>query len=150
MMYKKTSQIVFYTVLIVITVIAIPAVNALITNSVTIGNTGSIKTIGVSVYCDLECTNEVSSLDWSVLEAGSAENRTIYIKNTGNSAETLALETENWNPTNASTYITLTWNYDDQPIDLDEVVEIIMTLTISSSITGITSFSFDIFIIGSG
>ena len=150
MMYKRTSQIVFYSVLIVITVIAIPAVNALISNSVTIGNTGSIKAIGVSVYWDLECTNEVSSLDWSVLEPDSSENKIIYIKNIGNAAETLSLDTENWNPANASTYITLTWNYDDLPIDPDEVAEVTMTLTISPSITGITSFSFDILIIGSG
>ena len=149
-MYKKTSQLVFYTVLIIITVITIPAVNALMTNSVTIGNTGSIKTIGVNIYWDLACTNEVSSVGWSVLEPDSAENKTIYIKNIGNAAETLSLDTENWNPANASTYITLTWNYDDQPIDPNEVVEVAMTLTISPSIIGITNFSFDILIIGSG
>jgi len=149
-MYKKTSQIVFYTVLIGIIIIAIPIVNALMTNSVTIGNTGSIKAIGVSVYWDLACTNEVSSLDWSALEPGSAENKTIYIKNTGNAVETLSLDTENWNPANASTYITLTWNYDGLPIDPNGIVEVTMTLTISLSITGITSFSFDILIISSG
>jgi len=149
-MYKKTSQIVFYTVLIGIIIIAIPIVNALMTNSVTIGNTGSIKAIGVSVYWDLACTNEVSSLDWSALEPGSAENKTIYIKNTGNAVETLSLDTENWNPANASTYITLTWNYDGLPIDPNGIVEVTMTLTISPSITGITSFSFDILIISSG
>jgi hypothetical protein len=149
-MEQKTSHILMYVALFAITVLAIPVVNALMTNSVTIGNTGSIKAIGVSVYWDALCTNEVSSVDWSVLEPGSAENKTIYIKNTGNSAATLTLETDTWVPTNASTYIGLTWNYDGQPLAPDAVVEVILTLTISEDIEDITTFSFDILIIGSG
>jgi hypothetical protein len=118
--------------------------------SVTLPNTGTIKAIGVGVYWDSGCSNQVTSVDWGTIEPGATKNVTVFIRNEGNAPETLSLETENWNPQNASSYMNLTWDYGSQVIDVDEVIQVTLSLSISDTIEGITNFSFDIIIIGSG
>jgi hypothetical protein len=116
----------------------------------TVSNAGTVKTIGVGVYRDTACTNMLSSVDWGVLEPGSSENVSCYIRNEGSSVSTLSMYTSNWNPSNASGYMSLSWDYGEQSIDVDEVVQVTFTLSVDAGIEGITSFSFDITIVGSG
>jgi hypothetical protein len=116
----------------------------------TVSNAGTVKTIGVGVYWDNECTNMLSSVDWGVLEPGSSENVSCYIRNEGSSVSTLSMYTSNWSPSNASGYMSLSWDYGGQSIDVDEVVQVTFTLSVDAGIEGITSFSFDITIVGSG
>jgi len=108
-----------------------------------ISNQGALKTVGVGVYWDSALTNKVSSIDWGILEPGANVNKTVYIRNEGNAAATLSLTTSNWNPSNASNYLTLTWNYGGQTLNVNEAIQVKLTLSASSSITGITNFSFD-------
>ena len=115
-----------------------------------VSNAGAVMTIGVGVYWDNGCTNPLSSIDWGMLEPGSSKNVTCYIRNEGNSPSTLSMYTSNWNPSGASDYITLTWDYGGQSINPDEAIQVTLTLSVSPSIGGITSFSFDITIVGSG
>jgi len=114
-----------------------------------ISNQGTLKTIGVGVYWDAALTNKVSSIDWGILEPGSNVNKTVYIRNEGNAAATLSLATSNWSPSNASNYLTLTWNYGGQTLKVNEAIQVKLTLSASSSVTGITNFSFDITITAS-
>jgi len=116
----------------------------------TVSNAGTVKTIGVGVYWDDGCANPLSSVDWGVLEPGSSENVSCYIRNEGSSVSTLSMYTSNWSPSNASGYLSLSWDYGGQSIDVDEVVQVTYTLSVDASIEGITSFSFDITIVGSG
>ena len=116
----------------------------------TVSNVGSVKAIGVGVYWDENCTSEVSSINWGMLEPGSSENVTVYIRNEGNSVASLSMDTSNWIPSNASDYITLSWDYGGVSITPGEVVQVTFTLSVSASIEGVTSFSFDIVIVGSG
>ena len=118
--------------------------------SKTVSNAGTVKAIGVGVYEDIECTNPLSSIDWGVLEPGSSENVTCYIRNEGNSVQMLSMYTSDWSPSSASDYMTLSWDYGGQSIDVDEVVQVTFTLSVDAGIGGITSFSFDITIVGSG
>ena len=111
---------------------------------------GSIKAIGIGVYSDSSCNNKLSAIDWGTLEPGASKNFSCYVRNEGNSAVTLSLSTSNWNPTSTSQYITLTWDYGGKSLAVNEVLKVIFTLKISASITGITSFSFDITITGTG
>jgi len=124
-------------------------VYSVLTNK-TVSNVGSIKAIGVGVYSDQACTSRVSSINWGVLDLGSNTNQTVYIRNEGNSAGSLAEVTSNWNPANASSYITWNWNYGGQTLDVNQVIQVKFTLSVSPSITGITSFSFDAIITASG
>lgn len=126
-----------------------PSVLAALSNR-TITNAGSVKTIGVGVYWDQALTNPVSSINWGNIEPGSNVNKTVYIRNEGNAPATLSMTTSNWVPASASSYMTLSWNYGGQTLAVNEVRQVILTLAVSSSVTGVTSFSFDITIAADG
>ena len=136
---------------ILIAVVAIALILGVIAlNSVVLQNVGNVKAIDVEVYWDSDCTNEVSLIDWGVIEPGTTENVTVYILNAGNSNVMLSMNTTNWSPSGASDYITLSWDYNEQSIGPSLVIQTTLTLSMSPSIQGITSFNFDIVVIGSG
>jgi hypothetical protein len=129
---------------------AVGQVMSLLQADKTVSNVGAVKAVGVGVYWDLDCVNSVTSIDWGTIEPGFDKTVQVYIKNEGNSASTLSMYAENWSPASASSYMTLNWDYSGQSVNPDEIVAVTFTLTVSSSIQGITSFSFDIVIVGSG
>lgn len=117
-----------------------------------LSSTGTIQiqtTPGLGVYSDSWCTTEKTSIAWGTLEPGETKTVTLYIKNEGNVATTLSLETSNWSPSTAANFISLDWNYNEQPISPNNSVGITLTLSVDNEITGITSFDFEITIIGS-
>ena len=116
--------------------------------SQTLSSTGTIETIGVGVYLDIQCSSPLTSIAWGTLEPGANQNVVCYIKNEGNTAMTLSMYASNWSPSSAENYLTLNWNYNSSPIDPDEVVQITFTLTVATDITGITTFGFDVTIVG--
>ena len=113
-----------------------------------IRNVGIIRTIGVDVYRDESLAEILDIIDWGLLDPG--ENRSVpaWIRNTGNDAQKLVMWTENWNPTNASDWITLTWNYNGSWIPVNASIPVVFTLTVDANISGITNFSFDIWVKG--
>ena len=117
--------------------------------SKTLSSTGTIQTIGVGVYTDFQCNTPLSSIPWGTLEPGESQSVICYIKNEGASPSTLSMYASNWSPTSAENYLTLSWNYGGQPINLGDSVQVTFTLTVSPDIEGITNFSFDITIVGS-
>lgn len=119
-------------------------------SSVRIRGQGTVKAVGVGVFWESNCTNTVSFIDWGIVEPGSLNNVTVYVRNEGNVAANISLATENWNPSNASDYLSLSWNYDGRQLNPLEVVQVTLTLRVSSSVQGITSFSFDITVSISG
>jgi hypothetical protein len=116
----------------------------------TLSNSGSVKGIGVGIYQYSNCTSSVTSFNWGTLDPGATVNRTVYIRNEGNAPATLSKTQSNWSPSNASSYITLNWNYAGQTLSVNQVLQVKFTLVVSSSISGITNFSFDITITASG
>jgi uncharacterized repeat protein (TIGR01451 family) len=114
----------------------------------TISNSGSVTAVGVGVYSDSACTTALSAISWGTLNPGDIKTYTIYVKNTGTVPVTLNMTVGNWNPTSASSYITLTWNKEKYVLPATQVVQAVLTLTVSSSVSGVTSFSFDITITG--
>jgi hypothetical protein len=115
-----------------------------------IPSTGTIKAVGCAVYWDSNLTKPVTTIKWGICEPGKEYNRSVYIKNTSNVATNLTLGTENWDPTTASDYVTLYWNYDNHTLAVNEVIPVVLTLAIAGDITGITNFSFTIVIIAVG
>jgi len=113
-------------------------------------DSGKVKTVGVAIYSDSSISNPLYSIDWGNLEPEANTNIECYIQNTGDFASLLTLETDNWIPPEAANYITLTWDYDGQTLNIDEVIHVTLTLSISENIKGIIRFFFDINIIGSG
>ena len=114
----------------------------------TITNGGSITAVGVGVYSDSGCTKPLSTVSWGTLNPGSVATYTMYVENTGNVPETLNMTVTGWSPSSASSYITLTWNQEQTNLTAGSNVTAVVTLTVSSSITSITSFSFNIIISG--
>ena len=99
-------------------------------------------------------------IDWNadgLLEIGQARNSpTIYFRNEGQMSGNLLLSTSNWTFKDMQNntllqqkyqqYFTLTWNYNNSTIAVNEVKPVIFTLSISSNTTDVTTFSFDIIV----
>ena len=109
---------------------------------------GNVKAIGVGTYLDDNCSDRISFLDWGIVEPGSSKNITIYIRNEGNADMVLSLNTSNWIPPEASWRITLSWDYDGRALRPNEVIQVMLTITISTTIGDINTFTFDIQIKG--
>jgi hypothetical protein len=129
---------------------SIAVVYALTSVSVYLSSVGTVRAVGVGVYWDSSCSQSVSVIDWGSVEPGAVKNVTVYVRNEGNTPTTLSLQTSNWNPANATSYISLSWDYNGQTIDLNQVIGVTLSLSISSNIQGITTFSFDIVVVSSG
>ena len=113
-----------------------------------IPNYGVVKAVRVGVYEDFECSVNVTAINWGTLEPGAVTNFTVYVRNEGNTPLMLNMTTANWNPENASRYITLEWNLEGYTINPLNVVPANLTLSVSPNIEGITNFHFEIFIVG--
>ena len=114
-----------------------------------LSSTGSIQTSAeIGVYSNFQCTTPLTSLSWGTLEPGESQAIVCYIKNEGDTALTLLMYPSGWNPTEATDYLTLSWNYDGNPISPHTSVQVTFTLSVDESIEGITTFSFDVNIVG--
>ena len=114
----------------------------------TISNSGGITAVGVGLYADSGCTTALSSISWGTLNPGDIKTYTMYVNNTGTVPVTLSMTVGSWNPTSAASYISLTWNQEKSVLPAGQVVQAVLTLTVSSSISSVTTFSFTITITG--
>jgi hypothetical protein len=62
----------------------------------------------------------------------------------------LYLNCSSWNPTEAENYLTVSCDRQGAILGADEVVQAIFQLSVSSTISGITDFSFNIVVEGVG
>jgi hypothetical protein len=113
-------------------------------------NVAKVKVVGVGIYKDLNFTVSVTQIDWGMIEPGESKNFSAYIVNESNVPMTLMIRTENWTPLNASSFMTLSWDYDGTIIDVDGSVPVTLTLQVAQAVSGIETFSFDIVIVGAG
>ena len=142
------SQVLMIYVLVASVLVA--STFAVITIQKNVPGSGSIKGVGLGIYWDLQCRNETTSIDFGLLEAGTQKDFTLYLKNEGNADLTLSMTTQNWNPTRASDYISLTWNREGQEIGPSQVMSFVLRLSVSSNIQDVSSFDVDITIYGTG
>jgi hypothetical protein len=135
--------------LVVIVAVASVAVTTLISillidydSEVYLPSLGTIKTIDVEVYWDSAGENRRENLTWNEitihkLEQNEAEvnqaNITVYIKSVSNLKVTLTMFPTDWNPTEISDYLTLSWDYDGTILKPSEIIPVTITLTASSS-----------------
>jgi hypothetical protein len=140
-----------WLVLIVLSVL-VPASFAVasIQFQASISTSGNIKAVGISVYSDPLGTVVATKIDWGMLEPGQKVNSTLYLKNTSNVPVFVSLAVGNFNPASGQTYLACTWNYSGGTLNPGVIVPVTLTLTVASTITGITAFSFDLGITGSG
>jgi hypothetical protein len=144
---KVTVGTALAMVIMMIAIMSMSTLGALVTTR-SISNSGSVTAIGVGVYSDSACTNAVSSISWGALNPGAVNTYTVYIENVGTVPVTLSMTTGNWIPSTASSYMTLTWNQQNSVLQAGQVVQAVLTLSVSSSASGVASFSFDMTITG--
>jgi len=90
----------------------------------------------------------LNAIEWGTLEAGGLATKTIYLKNPGNTAETLAMTTTQWEPVAASSVLTLTWNKEGSTISAGGIVPATLTLQVSADPGTISTFNMNIVISG--
>ena len=115
-----------------------------------IASTGTVKAVNVGVYWNQNCTETVTTIDWGMLEPGESKNVTIYLKNEGNTPINLSLNTSNWNPAEARNYVSLNWTYRGENLQPDQALPATLILAVDQNVTNITTFNFDIIIVGEG
>ncbi|MCW3986409.1 MAG: hypothetical protein NWE91_08410 [Candidatus Bathyarchaeota archaeon] len=147
MLNQRFSTIILLTV-ITMAVAAVVITSGLLFGSQTINNQGNVNSVGVGVYWENACINEILTIDWGYMEPGASQNVTIYIQNEGTVPMTLNMTTDNWIPSSASTYMTLSWDSEGSQVNANSVLETVLTLSVASNISEISSFSFDITITG--
>ena len=124
---------------------------AALSTSQSLSSSGSVTVTGTAslgIYSDSACTTSLSSISWGSLTPGGSTTQTIYVKNTGTVPLTLSMATSNWSPTSANGPITITWNKAGTVLSAGQSSSAVLTLTVSSGITDVTSFSVQISITG--
>ena len=106
--------------------------------------------VNVGVFADSACTQNLTSVSWGSVYPGETVNRTFYVKNTGNAAVTLSMVTSDWNPVAANGPVNIVWNREGVSLNPGLSTSAVLTLSVSSSVTGITDFSAKIVVTGSG
>jgi hypothetical protein len=105
-------------------------------------NDGSIK-----VYWEDECFNEITSIDWGIVEPGSPKAVVIYIKNTGRKNLNLEL-CSNVDPIDFASNLDLQWNYSGEQIASGSTLTVTLTLMVSGDLNGVTTFNLEILVTG--
>lgn len=102
------------------------------------------EAIPIGIYWDSNFTSMVDLIDWGLPSPGSSKTVTVYIRNEGNSAVRLSLNTTDWNPPEASEHISLDWNYTGKTITPKDATQISLRLSLSQNISKVTTFGFNI------
>ena len=115
-----------------------------------ITSTGLVVAVNVGVYSDSACTLNLTSIDWGSVYPGGSVPRMIYVKNTGNAPITLSMTTASWNPGIAAGQITVAWDKENAVLNAGQSTSATLTLNVSQNVSGVTSFSMNIIVSGSG
>ena len=101
----------------------------------------TITSVNLGIYSDSACTKTKTTLNFETINPGTTTTQTIYIKNTGNVREKLTMTTNNWNPTNATTSLALTWNRQNTILKAGQSIQATITLTAASNTGSLRTFS---------
>ena len=128
----------------VLTIPNLSAINQQLRNiSLHISRTYQPQQASLGIYWDRSCTNTTSSIGWGLLIPGANKNIVLYVRNEGNIPVTLHKDISNWNPSMASSYITLDWDYANESLETGSVVAVKLQLVVSSNAPAMTNLNFD-------
>ncbi len=132
------------TIALLVTMLAVAA----LTDSSTVPLNGSVTGANVDLYTDASCTIPCTSLNVGTVNPGSSITQTVYVKNNGTVPITLSMTSTGWNPTTASSYLTLSWNRVGYVLNAGLSVQATLTLTAASNTGTLTTFSCNVTITG--
>ena len=147
------KKIIVVTMLLIIWVLALSLISPVISKKPeTTGNKfssdGNIKGgTDIEIYWDKKGTNRVSTIVWGQLEPGTDKTVTLFIMNKDKNQTTLSYYTSNWQHSEITNYLSLTWDYIGQSIDFRETLQVVFKLSVSENLKTSGNFSFDITII---
>jgi hypothetical protein len=144
---QKLSKITVITLAIAALALTLTTA-AILTTSQNIPLNGTINAVNLGVYSDSGCTQTCTTLNVGNINPGGTGTQTIYIKNTGNIAETLTMTASNWSPSNATSSLTLTWNQQNTVLPAGQSIQATLTLTAASNTGSLTTFSCSVTITG--
>ena len=110
------------------------------------GNVSS--SINIAVYVNGAATAVCSNIDWGSLRPGGSVSQIVYIKNTGNTTETLSMATSEWNPILSTSVLTLTWDKEGTTLSPGTVVPATFRLTATANTGDLNAFDFNILVLG--
>jgi hypothetical protein len=119
-----------------------------LTDSKTVPLSGSITAVNVQIYSDAYCTVPCTSLSVGAVAPGGVATQTIYVKNAGTVPMTLSMAVAGWNPSNAGSYLTLSWDRTSYVLGTGASVQATLTLTAASNTGSLTTFSCSVTITG--
>ena len=144
---QKISSVVIVAITLAGMLLTVTAAGVITVNEA-LPTRGTISSINVGLYSDSGCTQKLASIYWGDISPGEIATQTIYVKNVGNTQLTLKMTENNWNPSEANGPITINWDREDTIINAGQSLQAVLTLSVSSTISGITDFSVDIVITG--
>lgn len=100
----------------------------------------------VGVFWDAACTKSVTltGINWGNVSVGTEKDVPVYVKNLGQQAVVLSMNTSAWNPTYAPLKMYMLWDYGGSPIAAGSVIKLTLRLYVSTGIGGVTNFKFNI------
>lgn len=132
-------------------------------NSISLPSVAYIHTLGVKAYWDPDLQNLSTEINWGILYPGSSNSVTLYLQSISNVPTRLRLTTANWTyidndnvvvagPSNSTSYMSLTWDYQGQVLNPNQTLQATLTLTAETSPglnvllmdSNVTQFAFDI------
>ncbi len=150
MLNMKNIAIGYVLALAIIASFAAVLSSGVLVSTKTISSTGVVISANLGVYSDSGCSQPLTSIDWGTISPGGTVTRTIYVKNIGNTQVTLSMTKANWNPTTANGPVTITWNREATVLAANQVSTATLTLSVASSVNGISTFSVNVAISGTG
>lgn len=150
--WKGLSTPVFLALTTVVLMVSVSTLGLLTINQ-TISSQGTVNIVStpnLAIFSDSQCTQSLNTIDWGSITPGTQVTKTIYVKNTGNVPLTLTMSPSSWNPSAASNYMSLTWDKQSSTLAVGQSTSAVLTLTVASTISGITTFAVNIVITGTG
>lgn len=128
--------------------VSILTANALLNTVRVVPTSGIVATANLVLYNDPVRTIECQTINWGTMAPNETRTHALYIYNNGTIPLQLGLRNSNWNPLNANTYISVTWDRETTVIEPGATISAILSLHVDMNITGITTFRCDLVIQG--
>lgn len=114
-------------------------------------NGGTITTNNcINLYTDSAATIPCTEIEFATtITPGSNSTKVIFIKNEGDTSQVLHMTTSDWQPSNAESYISISWNRENYSLTPGSVTSANLTLSVASDFGNITTFGFNLTIGGS-
>lgn len=144
----RKTPIVITTILLILCLVTLGYTLTIF--SIELPSFANVKAINCEIYKDIDATQPLTEINWGTIEPNETKTFMLFIKSTSNVNITLSLDTDNWNPSDCTLYMDLTWSYTMEELEPSSITPIELYLHIADNITGIVNFNFDIIISAMG